>query len=118
MPEQGSTSRSVLVVDNDSEIRELLRRFLEKADYEVVGEAVNGDDAIVKARQLQPDFVLLDHDMPVMTGEEAAARIRNVARSARIVAVSGSITSKPEWSDAFLNKTGLPMVSELLDIIV
>ncbi len=117
MPEQGSSGRSVLIVDNDSEIRELLKRFLEPAGYEVVGEAINGEEAIVKASELQPDFVLLDYDMPIMTGEAAAGRIRDVVPSARIVAVSGSVTSKPEWSDAFLNKTGLAMVSELLDII-
>jgi hypothetical protein len=55
--------------------------------------------------------------MPVLSGEDAAGRIRAASSKTRIVAVSGSLTSRPAWSDAFLSKTGLAMVGELLDLI-
>jgi len=109
--------KSVLVVDDDEQIRTLLKRYLEKGGYEVVGEAADGNDAIVKASKVKPDFVLLDNEMPSLSGEDAAGRIRAAAGQTLIVAVSGSLTSRPTWSDAFLNKTGLGMVSELLDIL-
>ena len=107
----------VLVVDDDEQIRSLLKRYLEKGGYQVVGEAADGQAAIAEAGKLQPDFVLLDNEMPSLSGEDAASRIRLSAQMAVIVAVSGSLTSRPAWSDAFLNKTGLAMVSELLDVL-
>jgi CheY-like chemotaxis protein len=109
--------KKVLIVDDDLQIRTLLKRYLERAGYEVVGESNDGEDAIGKSSRLQPDFVLLDNEMPVLSGEDAAGRIRAASNSARIVAVSGSLTSRPGWSDAFLSKTGLAMVGELLDLM-
>ena len=118
MSKKGAARKKVLIVDDEQAIRQVLKRYLEKAGYEVVGEAANGTDAVAQASQLQPDFVLLDNEMPILSGEDAAGQIHDAARSSRIVAVSGALTSKPPWSDAFLSKTGLAMVGELLDILV
>lgn len=66
----------VLIADDEShcraELRELLREF---SDYEVAGEAINGIDALEKCRQLAPEIVLLDIQMPGLTGLEVAAAI-------------------------------------------
>jgi CheY-like chemotaxis protein len=112
-----SAGKKVLIVDDEPQIRDVLKRYLVKAGYEVVGESTDGEDAIGKTGRLQPDFVLLDNEMPVLSGEDAAGRIRAASSKTRIVAVSGSLTSRPAWSDAFLSKTGLAMVGELLDLI-
>ena len=112
-----NAGKRVLIVDDDPQIRDLMTRYLVRAGYEVIGESADGEDAIGKAGRLKPDFVLLDNEMPVMTGEDAAGRIKAGHPPARIVAVSGSLTSRPSWSDAFLSKTGLAMVGELLDLL-
>jgi two-component system nitrate/nitrite response regulator NarL len=68
----------VLLVDDHAVVRDGIRaRFEEHPDFEVVGEAVNGRDAIIKAGELKPDVVLMDISMPVMNGMDAARHIRS-----------------------------------------
>jgi len=68
----------VLLVDDHAVVRDGIRaRFESHPDFEVVGEAVNGRDAIIKAGELQPDVVLMDISMPVMNGMDAARQIRS-----------------------------------------
>ncbi len=66
----------ILIADDDSTIRLLLRRLLEKQpDWQVCGDASNGAEAIEKVEQLEPDVVVMDLGMPVMTGLQAAPEI-------------------------------------------
>jgi len=68
----------VLLVDDHAVVRDGIRaRFAQQAEFEVVGEAVNGRDAIIKAGELKPDVVLMDISMPVMNGMDAARQLRN-----------------------------------------
>lgn len=68
----------VLLVDDHAVVRDGIRvRFDQHPDFEVVGEAVNGRDAIIKAGELKPDVVLMDISMPVMNGMDAARHLRN-----------------------------------------
>ena len=74
MPQAGPPS--VLVVDDEPDMRGLARIFLEMDGFEVVGEAVDGQEAVTLYTELEPPtVVLLDNRMPVMTGLEAAERI-------------------------------------------
>ena len=68
----------VLVVDDEADIRELVRELLERAGYDVV-EAPNGSEALKLFYSQQPDFVILDVQMPVLDGWETLARIRDVS---------------------------------------
>ena len=61
----------VVVVDDEVLIRMYIREILERNGYEVVGEAEDGLDAINICREKQPDFVLMDISMPVLSGLEA-----------------------------------------------
>jgi DNA-binding NarL/FixJ family response regulator len=80
----------VLVVDDAEDIRMLLRLRLERSgDYQVVGEAADGLDAIEAAKRLQPDLVLLDMAMPRMDGLEALPLIREAAPNVRVIVLSG-----------------------------
>lgn len=62
----------ILVVDDDSAIRMMLRVIIENRGGEVVGEAGDGKEAIKEAERLGPDLILLDVSMPVMGGFQAA----------------------------------------------
>jgi two-component system response regulator AlgR len=63
----------VLVVDDEQPARERLKQLLsDEADYEYVGEAANGNDAVRLAAELEPDIVLLDIRMPGLDGIETA----------------------------------------------
>lgn len=77
--------KSVLIVDDNSEIRSALRSFLERRGYRVSGEAVDGVDAIHKAEEQKPDLVLMDLAMPNLSGAGAAAVIRKTVPNTRIV---------------------------------
>lgn len=69
----------VLIVDDHAIVRAGVRLLLEsQADIQVVGEAVDGQQAIDLVRQLQPDLVLMDVAMPVMNGLEATQRIKEL----------------------------------------
>ncbi|MGN6608799.1 MAG: response regulator [Jatrophihabitans sp.] len=80
----------VLVVDDTPEVRALWVLMLERYEQiQVVGQAGDGLAGIEAARRTQPDLVLLDVAMPVMTGLEALPRIRAEAPHCRVVMVSG-----------------------------
>lgn len=68
----------VLIVDDNSMIRATIRRQLEAAGLEVCGEAVDGLDAIEKAKILQPDLIIMDLSMPRMNGLEAAKELMRI----------------------------------------
>ena len=77
-----TTPKSILIVDDSSMVRTATRHFLEsQTQYHVCGEAVDGLDAIDKARHLDPDLIILDLQMPRMNGLQTARelRCRNVA---------------------------------------
>ena len=67
--------KRILVCDDKMFLRYLLRDILEEAGHQVIGEAENGEDLLIKYRTLKPDLVTLDITMPVMTGLEALNRV-------------------------------------------
>ena len=76
----------ILIVDDSSPIRHLLRFFIEhNTDWEVCGEAENGLIAVEKVAALKPDVVILDLSMPVMNGLEAAREISRLDPSVQMV---------------------------------
>jgi DNA-binding NarL/FixJ family response regulator len=76
-PEVSGPARIVIAEDHPL-FREALRHILSReADLEVVGEAVNGVDALELCRRLQPDLVLMDLGMPRMNGLEATRKIKS-----------------------------------------
>jgi DNA-binding NarL/FixJ family response regulator len=70
-------SPRVLVVDDDEGIRDALRDLLNEEGMEVVGEAVDGEQALERVREHSPDVVLMDLRMPGVDGVEATKRIRD-----------------------------------------
>src|SRR5438094_9624877 len=79
----------ILIADDSPPVRQGLRNLLKgHADWEICGEAVDGQDAIAKARQLAPDVIVLDYLMPAMDGIEAARKISSVSPTTSILLFS------------------------------
>ncbi len=83
---------SIIIADDHSVVRQGLRMFLGlDPDLEVVGEAVNGAEAVERAAALRPDVVLMDLIMPVMSGLEATAEIRRRGLPSQVIVVTSVI---------------------------
>jgi len=79
----------ILVVDDHRMYRDGLKALLSREnDMDVVGEAENGEEAIVKTRELRPDVILMDVKMPVMDGVEATRRILAEMPGTKILALT------------------------------
>ncbi|RIX52439.1 DNA-binding response regulator [Paenibacillus nanensis] len=71
-------TKQILIVDDHLLVREGLRLIIESNDaYQIAGEAENGEEALRLVDQLQPDLILMDLNMPVMTGLETMKRLRD-----------------------------------------
>lgn len=80
---------SVLLVDDHPFVREGIRSFLsDLPDFEVVGEASSGSEAVKMAQQHDPDFILLDINMPGTNGLEAVGQLRKSTPKAKILVLT------------------------------
>jgi DNA-binding NarL/FixJ family response regulator len=92
----------VLVVDDFLPWRQFVGSMLqEQPRWRIVGEASDGLEAMQKARELQPDLILLDIGLPTLNGIESARRIREVSPASKILFVSE--TRSPEIAEEALN---------------
>lgn len=81
-------AKRILIVDDASFMRMMLRNILTSHGYEIAGEAENGIKAIEKFQALKPDILLVDLIMPEMGGIEAVKKIVAMDPSARIIICS------------------------------
>jgi DNA-binding NarL/FixJ family response regulator len=87
-------AKTVLLVDDNAAIRDVLcGLFGSQTDFEVCGEAENGQEAIEKAERLRPDLIVMDRSMPV-NGIEAARVLKRLMPAAPLIIFS-------EYSDVF-----------------
>ncbi len=90
--------RSVLIADDQEPIRRMLCfLFASQNDFEVCGEAENGQEAVEMAQVLHPDLILMDLSMPVMNGIEAACELKRLMPMTPIIVFS-------EFSDVFSDR--------------
>jgi DNA-binding NarL/FixJ family response regulator len=83
------TRRRIIVADDHPVILQMVRRLLaEQPNFEVVGEATNGAQAVILVQSLKPDVIVLDVAMPHMSGFEAARRILEAMPSVAVVILS------------------------------
>src|ERR1700751_634617 len=76
----------ILIVDDLEIVRQGIRRVLEaKPEWEICGEATNGQEAVRMARELTPDVIIMDVTMPVMSGFEAADEISHFPVRSRVL---------------------------------
>ena len=89
--------KRVLIVDDASVVRMLIKKVLTQADFEVVGEAVNGIDALAKYKELRPDLVTMDITMPEADGIQATKDIIAFDAKAKVVMLSGIDQKEMLW---------------------
>lgn len=97
--------KSVLIADDQEVIRRMLcLMFASQNDFEVCGEAENGQEAVEMAQLLRPDLIMLDLSMPLMNGIEAASTLKQLMPMTPIIVFS-------EYSDVLsereARKTGV-----------
>jgi CheY-like chemotaxis protein/anti-sigma regulatory factor (Ser/Thr protein kinase) len=122
----GSDPVSVLLVDDVADLRRVVRGVLDSQDgFVVVGEAADGVEAVDAAARLQPAVILLDLDMPVVSGVEALPLLREAAPDAKVVVLSalprGSMepVCRSAGSTGFIEKGigSRKLVRELIEVL-
>jgi DNA-binding NarL/FixJ family response regulator len=83
------TAIRILIVDDVPQVRQDLCTLLPLVvDIEIVGEAANGREAVRLAETLQPEVILMDLEMPVLDGYEAARQIKTRCPTCRVIALT------------------------------
>jgi CheY-like chemotaxis protein len=94
----GDSAPTVLIADDEPDIRRLMRIFLSRDGIDVVAEAVDGQSAVDTFRALQasgaPDVVILDNRMPGKSGLEVAAEILRDAPGQMIILITASLDDR------------------------
>lgn len=85
-PPQQPSPRRCLIVDDSRVVRKISRQIVESLGYQAI-DAENGEEALARCRADMPDLILLDWDMPVMTGIEFVNQLRalDTHRRAKVV---------------------------------
>jgi two-component system, NarL family, nitrate/nitrite response regulator NarL len=78
----------VIIADDHAMVREGIKSVLERAGFEVVGEASSGTEVLPLAERVQPDVAVLDISMPGETGLQAAAKLRQALPHVRVLILS------------------------------
>jgi DNA-binding NarL/FixJ family response regulator len=87
-PADETVAVTVLIVDDHPSFRASARTLLEAEGYDVVGEAENGESAVTAARELQPDLVLLDVQLPDIDGFAVADLLRQLEDPPAVILTS------------------------------
>jgi DNA-binding NarL/FixJ family response regulator len=76
---QSEMAKMILIADDSAQVRKYVARLLQaNEDFEMCEAAVDGFDALVKAKECNPDLIILDLGMPVMNGLETARELKRV----------------------------------------
>ena len=101
----------ILLVDDHAVVRQAMARLLgAESDLEVVGEAADGKIGVDLTKQLQPDIVLMDINMPVLNGMEATQQIRAECPGVQVIGLS--MFGAAEQADAMRNAGAVAYVSK------
>jgi|GEM_PF-4509168 DNA-binding NarL/FixJ family response regulator len=103
--DQPAAAYRVVVADDAAGMRELMRTLLSlEPDFEVVGQAGNGAEAVALVAELEPDLVVIDVSMPVLDGPAAIAQIRQLQPATKVAVLSAEQCPTPPGADAHIEK--------------
>ena len=80
--------KTILLVDDATIMRMMLKKLLSESGYEIIGEAENGQKAVERYKELQPNLVIMDITMPEMNGIQATKAIKEHDSNALIIMCS------------------------------
>ncbi|HAJ56801.1 MAG TPA: hypothetical protein DCL35_03405 [Candidatus Omnitrophica bacterium] len=110
--------KKVLVIDDEADIREIVRIFLIDEGYEVI-EAENGQEGILRAQQMQPDLIVLDIMMPGINGFEVAKHLKDDPNTQNIPIVILSVLAQDsQYRQGIMDYISKPFRQEELVNIV
>ena len=112
--------KTVLVVEDDTDLVGIYKEILELHDFDVQ-TALNGAEGVEKFKQTKPSLVIMDGDMPVLSGYEAFKQIKEIDKNANAIIITGGIkfeSKNQEALDQGLIKVVLKpiLVHELLNL--
>jgi DNA-binding NarL/FixJ family response regulator len=118
--------KRILIADDSDVVRRAVHSCLTREEFEVCGEAVDGEDAIEKARALKPDLILLDVAMPRTNGIVAASVLKDMMPNVQIVlftmyskAVARAFSRQELAFDAVIDKAdGITRMAECVQNIL
>ena len=87
--EDSISGPTILIVDDMQPVRKIIRRILESECYCVVGDAEDGDEAIILSIKLKPDIVIMDYNMSRVNGIEATRKITAANPRTKIIIMTG-----------------------------
>jgi DNA-binding NarL/FixJ family response regulator len=115
----------LLIIDDNPNIRFLMRSFIEQGGHIVCGEATDGLEGVELAKQTQPDLILLDFTMPIMSGTETAALLKQAVPGTPIIlfTLHGDEINRRYaammGADLVVNKAdGIPKIAESVKLLL
>jgi DNA-binding NarL/FixJ family response regulator len=106
---------TVLLVDDYPVMRQLLRDILERyPDIHIVGEAANGEEAVLQSTKLRPNVVIIDIELPTISSMEATTSIK---LQCPLAAIIGLTAGAPDQSEVAMREAGAAAVLSKADLI-
>lgn len=109
---------TVLIVDDDEQVRRTLSRLLSRSGFDVIAEAQDGSEAVACVATQRPKIVILDWKLPYMNGDQTARLIRAASPDSVIVAFSAYLESAPDWSDLYVSKESFADLPDILEGLI
>ena len=105
----------ILLVDDHAQVRKLLRQMMETYDdLEIIGEAVDGEEAVLLAAKLKPTAIVMDAHLPIMSGRQATLLIKQSNPS---IAVIGLTAGPPQEDENEMLTAGAASVIDKADVL-
>jgi len=109
---------TIVLVDDDPVMRQLLRDILDRyPDINIVGEAENGEDAVSLTMTLTPTVVIMDFNLPTMSGIEATALIKLKSPSTAIIGLTASSPGDAEYAIVDAGATAVLNKGEMVRVL-
>ena len=78
----------ILVVEDDLDLQKMYTEILESDEYQVE-TASNGEEGVMKFKEINPRLIIMDSDMPILNGYEASLKIKQIDKNVKIILITG-----------------------------
>ena len=78
----------ILVVEDDLDLQKMYTEILESDEYQIE-TASNGEEGVMKFKEVNPTLIIMDSDMPILNGYDASLKIKQIDKNAKIILITG-----------------------------